>query len=82
MKVLEDLSVSKLHADEQDVVREAADALFFCDNLEADPSAERALANFYQLVDRLMESERLMPETAGRLTTALEACGPVAPATV
>jgi hypothetical protein len=82
MKVLEDLSVSKLHPDEQAVVREAADALFFCEDLENDPSAEEALADFYALVDRLIEGDRLLPETAGRLTAALEACGPVTPAAV
>ena len=76
MKVLEDLSASKLHPDEQDVVREAADALFFCDRLEDDPAAEEALADFYELVDRLMESDRLIAETAGRLTAAVDACGP------
>jgi len=77
MKALDDLSASKLHPHEQDVVREAADALFFCDDLEGDPAAEQALAEFYELVDTLMESERLLPETAGRLTAAIEACGPV-----
>ena len=79
MKTLEDLSASKLHPGEQDVVREAADALFFCENLEGDPAAEQALADFYELVARLMESERLLGETAGRLTAAVEACGPLAP---
>jgi hypothetical protein len=82
MKTLEDLSASKLHSDEQDVIREAADALFFCEDLEDDLTAEQALATFYDLVDRLMESDRLIPETAGRLTAYLEACGPLAPAGV
>ena len=81
MKALADLSASKLHPRDQDVVREAADALFFCESLEGDPAAEQALADFYELVDRLMESERLAPETAGRLTAAVEACGPLAPLT-
>lgn len=80
MKMLADLSASKLHPDEQDVVREAADALFFCEDLENDPAAEQALADLYELVDRLMESERLIPETAGCLTAAVEACGPLVPA--
>lgn len=80
MKALEDLSASKLHPAEQEVVREAADALFFCESLEADPAAEQALADFYGLVDRLIDSERLLAETAVRLTSAVEACGPLAPA--
>ena len=79
MKALEDLSASKLHPGEQELVREAADALFFCDSLDTDPAAEQALADFYEMVDRLMESDRLLPETAGRLTAAVDACGPLAP---
>ena len=75
---LEDLSPGKLHAGEQDVVREAADALLFCEDLDSDP-AEQALAELYQLLDRLVESERLSPETAGRLSAAVEACGPLVP---
>jgi hypothetical protein len=78
IKVLDDLSASKLHEHEQDVVREAADALFFCENLDGDPGAEQALANLYDLVDRMIENERLLPETGGRLTGLVEACGPLA----
>ena len=77
MKTLTDLSASKLHADAQHVVREAADALFFCEDLASDPPAEQALVNFYELVERLLESERLLAETAGRLTAQVEACGPL-----
>ena len=74
---LEDLSASKLHPGEQDVVREAADALLFCENLDSDPAAEQALAELYELLDRLVDSERLPPETADRLSAAVEACGPL-----
>lgn len=76
MRTLDDLSASKLHPDEQEVVREAADSLLFCEDLEADPAAEQALTELYALVDRLMDSERLIPETAGSLTAEVEACGP------
>lgn len=82
MTTLEDLSASKLHPHEQDVVREAADALFFCESLEGDPTAEQALADLYELVDHMLESERMLPETAERLTAAVEACGPRVPATI
>jgi hypothetical protein len=78
-KLLDDLSASKLHKHEQEVVREAADALFFCENLDGDPGAEQALADFYDLVDHMTEAERLLPETGGKLTSAVEACGPLAP---
>ena len=78
MKTLEDLAASKLHPAEQDVVREAADGLFFCENLEEDPATEKLLARLYELVDHLMDGGRLLPETAGRLTSVVEACGPPA----
>lgn len=79
VKVIDDFSDSKLHADEQQTVREAADALFFCEDLAGDPPAEQALAALYELVDRLVDSERFAPETAGRLTADVEACGPLTP---
>lgn len=79
VKALDDLADTKLHADEQDVVRESADALIFCRELGADPAAEAALVRLYDLADRLVESERLLPETAQRLVADVEACGPVAP---
>jgi hypothetical protein len=78
MKALADLSHSKLHPSEQDVVRETADALLFCESLEDDPSVEQLLGDFYDLVDGLIESERLLPETAAGLTADVESCGPPA----
>ena len=79
MKTIQDLGAAKLHPDEQQLVREAADALFFCDDLTGDPAAGESLQDFHRLVDRLLESERIIPETAGRLTADVEACGPLAP---
>ncbi len=78
VKTLENLAESKLHSAELQTVREAADALFFCEDLNADPSAEQALAGLYELLDRLVESERVQVETAERLTEDVEACGPFA----
>ena len=78
VKTLEDLSESKLHAEELQTVRDAADALFFCEDLNADPSAEQALAGLYELMDRLVESDRVQVETTERLTADVEACGPFA----
>jgi hypothetical protein len=78
VKTLEDLSESKLHAEELQIVRDAADALFFCEDMNADPSAEQALAKHYELMDRLVESERVQAETTERLTADVEACGPFA----
>lgn len=78
MKTIEDLSASKLHPQEQEVVREAADGLLFCADLASDPGADRALGELYELVDHLVESDRLAPETGRRLLGDVEACGPVA----
>jgi uncharacterized protein YqfB (UPF0267 family) len=79
MKTIRDLGESKLHADEQQMVREAADALFFCEDLAAEPATREALRSFHGLVDRLVESDRTTPETAARLTADVEGCGPLAP---
>lgn len=79
MKAIQDLGGSKLHSHEEQVVRDAADALFFCEDLGGDPAAAEALRAFHGLTDRLLESERILPETAGRLTADMEACGPLTP---
>ena len=78
VKAVDDLSAAKLHREEQDTIRSAADALLFCEDLEHDPVAEDALASVYELADRLVESDRLSREGAQRLVVDLEACGPFA----
>jgi hypothetical protein len=80
IKTLEDLAVSKLHPDEQQLIRDAADALFFCEDLGADPTAREALDSFHRLIDRLVGSDRVLPETAGRLAADVESCAPLVPA--
>ena len=70
---------TNLHADEVQVVREAADALLFCEDLEADPAAADALDAFHGLTDQLLENGRLSSERVGKLTADVEACGPLAP---
>ena len=79
-KLVDDLSASKLHADEQQIIRDAADALFFCEDLTADPDARAALDAVEGLVARMVESERFTPETADRLRADLDGCGPLTPA--
>jgi len=78
VKAVDDLSAAKLHRDEQDTIRAAADALLFCSDLRSDPAAEDALASVYELADRLVESDRLSREGADRLVVDVEACGPFA----
>ena len=71
MRALAGLSTGTL----DEIVREAADALLFCEEAEAGPAAELALAAFYDLV---LGTDRIAPETAAHLTATILACGPVA----
>jgi hypothetical protein len=76
-KLLDDLSASKLHPAEQQTVRDAADALFFCEDISADPDARAALDALDVLIDGLVESDRFTPETADRLRSDVRGCGPL-----
>jgi len=75
VKTLDDMGPSKLLADEQESVREAADALFFSES-GADESASEALDRVRALVERLVDSGRWSEERAAELAGDLEACGP------
>ena len=55
MKTLRNLRGAKLHPHEEETVRAAADALFFCEDLDGDASAQHALSTFHELSDRLLE---------------------------
>jgi hypothetical protein len=74
IKTLTDIGPSKLHADEQDVIREAADTLFFAE----DASAAEALDRVDELATRLVDSGRLLEDTAHQLLRDLEDSGPAA----
>lgn len=72
MKTLSDLGPAKLHDDEQQLIRDAADTLLFTDDRGADP----VLDSVDQLASRLVDSGRLLEETAEKLMSDLEDCGP------
>jgi hypothetical protein len=74
--MLADVGPTKLQADEQDIVREAADTLLFCEDIHADPAAQEALDTVNDLVERLVSSERWTAERAEELRRDIEACGP------
>ena len=76
MKTLADLSASKFHGNEESTIREAAESLLFSDDLAGDEAATDALSAAADLCALLVSSDRLVPETAERLLTELEACGP------
>jgi hypothetical protein len=75
-RTLGDLGPSKLLPEELELVRESADVLFFSEDVT---EAHRALETCRVLANRLVESERWLPETAARLIADLEACGPLEP---
>jgi hypothetical protein len=76
MRTLDDLGASKFHASEQAVIREAADTMFFCERLETDDAALDAMMAFRQLTDALVAGDRLVADTATRLVSDVEGCGP------
>ena len=76
MKALSDLGPSKLHDDEQQLVRDAADTLLFADRDPDTTAVDAALADSQELAVRLVEADRLLPETAEALLEHLAACGP------
>ncbi len=78
LALLADLGPAKLHAAEQAIVRDAADALVLCADLHDDEEAKAALDRLDDLLDRLVESDRLVAETAEAVILAVEACGPLA----
>ena len=75
MHTLADIGPTKLLAGEQDLVRETADALFFCE-AATDEAAIEALENALSTLEQLVESGRWTEERASELAHDLEACGP------
>jgi hypothetical protein len=76
VKTLDDLGPAKLHASEQDRVREAADTLIFAAGLD---EARDALRDVEALAAHLVESGRWTEERVDELVDDLLACGPLAP---
>ena len=65
-----------LEPHEQALLREAADALFFCEDVELDDEAGDALTRAGDLTGELVGGERWDPARAERVLADLEACGP------
>jgi hypothetical protein len=76
MKTLADIGPAKLQPAEREIVREAADAMFFAEDIEANIHAAEALLRLAQLATTLVESDRWLFETADRLVHDVQACGP------
>jgi hypothetical protein len=76
MKVIAAEGEGALEPAEQEVLREAADALFFCEDIAQDDDARDALARVSDLAGQLVGAERWDPELAEQVLQDLEACGP------
>jgi hypothetical protein len=78
MQTLAELGPTKLHEDEADRLRDAADTLLFTEDM-ADDAAQTAVRDARGVIDNLVASGRWTEERAGRLADDLAACGPLAP---
>ena len=76
VRTLRAVGPAKLWPPEEDCIREAADALLFCDDLVEDSAARSALDLAAGLVQHLINAERWTAESAGRLLDDIWACGP------
>jgi hypothetical protein len=76
MQVVSATGEGALKPDEQDILREAGDALFFCEDIALDDEARDALARVSDLTGELVGAERWDPELAEQVLQDLEACGP------
>lgn len=76
MTLLDELGPAKLHADEQQAVRDAADAVLFTYDIATDSAAKDAIIHLESVMDRLVDGGRLLEETADTILDAVERCGP------
>jgi hypothetical protein len=77
LRTLREIGPAQLHPAEQTSIREAADALLFCSDLDADVTAHAALATIAVLTDDLIDAQRWSLQRAQRLLDDIWACGPV-----
>jgi hypothetical protein len=79
VNTLDALGPSKLLPEEQVLVRESADVLFFCEDLAQDVPARQALAGCRELGRSLVDSGRWLEETARDFVADIVQCGPLLP---
>ena len=78
MQTVNDDGPVALNAEESVLVREAADSLFFCEDLSWDDEARDGLTRVGDLAGELVGSGRWGPERAEQLLRDIESCGPMA----
>jgi len=76
VRTLDDLGPTKLHGDEQERIRSAADTLIFAATLE---EARATLEDVDALSDHLVATGRWSEERAAELAQDIIGCGPLAP---
>ena len=76
MKIVSATGEGALEPAEQEILREAADALFFCEDIAHDDDAREALTRVSDLAGQLVGAERWDPELADQVMEDLESCGP------
>jgi hypothetical protein len=78
MRTVRDDGPEALQPDECALIREAADSLFFCEELAWDDEARDGLTRVGDLAGDLVGSGRWGPDRAERLLQDIESCGPMA----
>jgi hypothetical protein len=76
IQTLGEVGPSKLLADEQELIRHAADTLLFSGGLRLDPAARVALEDIERLCRALVDSGRWPQTSAMRLADDVSQCGP------
>ncbi len=76
MKVAGEEGPGALEPTEQVLLREAADAVLFCEDIALDDEARDALSRVGDLTGSLVGAERWDAAKAERVLGDLEACGP------
>ena len=76
VKTLDDLGPTKLHSDEQERIRDAADTLIFAEREE--DHVRDAVDSVVSLADHLRTSGRWSEDRAEQLVVDVRACGPLA----
>jgi hypothetical protein len=77
METLRSVGESKLHAEEEEQIRVAADSLLFCEDVDTGSEAKLALDGMRDLIRRLAGTGRWTPDAADRLLEDIAGCGPV-----
>jgi hypothetical protein len=78
VRILNGPDAEALRPDELQRIREAADSLVFCEDVELDSAARDAADEIADLAVEMVESGRWDEDTAEELVSEVLACGPVA----